>query len=214
MQVLEESGFPALTAAGLCARLGSTRGSFYHHFGSFDQFVDEFLNYWEERYSRELIDRPESPDLWSQIDAQADLAIGLPHAAEAALRAWATINPRVAAAQHRVDELRRQGMAKSLRRQGVTGSQAKTFATIAIAALAGMQVTQRPLDRTALHAMYTELAKALGRPTPRADSDSSNRASQATSLRVPADQVGFAASPIAPKSLFSVLLRPPYTPVW
>lgn len=165
MQVLEESGFPALTAAGLCARLGATRGSFYHHFANFDDFVDKFLSYWEERYSRDLIEGTESTDLWSQIDVQAERAIGLPHAAEAALRAWATVNPGVAAAQRRVDDLRRQAMAGSLQAHGLPAPQAQTFATIAVAALAGMQVTQQPLDRTALRAMYTELAQALGRPS-------------------------------------------------
>jgi AcrR family transcriptional regulator len=161
--VLEESGFPGLTAAGLCGRLGATRGSFYHHFGSFDDFVDKFVVYWEERYSRDLIAQSESPDLWSQVDIQAELAIGLPHAAEAALRAWATLNPRVAEAQRRVDQLRRRGLAASLQRHGVAKSQAEMYAAIAIAALAGMQVTQRPLDRKALRAMYTELSSTLGR---------------------------------------------------
>ncbi len=166
MLVLQESGFPALTAAGLCERLGATRGSFYHHFTSFDDFVVKFLDHWEKRYSRDLIARPESPDLWTQIDAQADLAIGLPHAAEAALRAWATIDPRVAAAAHRVDELRRQGLAASLQRHGIPAPQAEAFAAIAVAALAGIQVTQRRLDQTDLRAMYSELAQALGRDRP------------------------------------------------
>lgn len=166
IELLEESGFPALTAVGLCARLGTTRGSFYHHFENFDDFVDKFLSYWEERYSRELIDRSESTEVWSQIDLQADLAIGLPHAAEAALRGWATINPNVATAQRRVDELRRQALATSLQRHGIAESQARTFATIAIAALAGIQVTQ-PLSRTELRAMYTDLMTAIGRPASR-----------------------------------------------
>lgn len=166
MRVLEESGFQALTAAGLCARLGATRGSFYHHFENFDDFVDQFLSYWVQRYSRDLIARSESNDLWSQIDVQAELAIGLPHAAEAALRAWGTVNPRVAEAQRSVDEMRRQGVAASLKRHGVPEPQAETCAAIAIATLAGMQVTQRPLDRSALHAMYTEVAGALGRNAP------------------------------------------------
>ncbi|ATD72662.1 MULTISPECIES: TetR/AcrR family transcriptional regulator [Gordonia] len=161
MRVLEDSGFPALTAAGLCERLGATRGSFYHHFKNFDDFVAKFLDYWEERYSRDLIARPEAPDLWSQIDEQANLAIGLPHAAEAALRAWATVEPRVATAQRRVDELRRQGLAASLQRHGIPETQAAAFAAIAIAALAGIQVTRQPLDQSEMRAMYSELARAL-----------------------------------------------------
>jgi AcrR family transcriptional regulator len=163
MAVLQESGFPALTAAGLCARMGVTRGSFYHHFGSFDDFVDKLLTYWEERYSRDLIARSLSDDLRSQVDKQTEFAIGLPHAAEAALRAWGTINPRVAEAQQRVDQLRRRGLATSLRRHGVSKQQADTYATIAIVTLAGMQVTQRPFDPEAFRAVYRELVTTLGK---------------------------------------------------
>jgi AcrR family transcriptional regulator len=147
MRVLEESGFPALTAAGLCARLGASRGSFYHHFENFDDFGDKFLRYWEDHYSRDLIEGSESTDLWSHLDVQAGLAIDLPHAAKAAVRAWATINPRVAAAQHRVDELRREALASSLARHGVSAPQAQMYVALAIAVLAGMQVAQQPLDR-------------------------------------------------------------------
>jgi AcrR family transcriptional regulator len=163
MAVLQEAGFPALTAAGLCARMGVTRGSFYHHFESFDDFVDKFLIYWEEHYSRDLIAKSQSGVLGAQIRMQADFAIGLPHAAEAALRAWGTINPRVAAAQRKVDQLRHHGLAESLRRHGVSKQKANIYATIAIATLVGMQVTQRPFEPDKLRAVYNELAKALGK---------------------------------------------------
>ncbi|MCV7380877.1 TetR family transcriptional regulator [Mycobacterium alsense] len=165
MAVLQESGFPALTAAGLCSRLGVTRGSFYHHFRNFDDFVDQLLVYWEEHYSRDLIARSRSRDLRAQIRMQADFAIGLPHAAEAALRAWGTINPRVASAQRRVDQLRHDGLAESLRRHGVSKQKADVYATIAIATLVGMQVTQHPFEPDALRAVYNELGAALGRNT-------------------------------------------------
>lgn len=160
--VLQESGFLDLTAVGLCARMGVTRGSFYHHFESFDDFIDKLMAYWEERYSRDLISRSLSGDLRSQIRNQVDFAIGLPHAAEAALRAWGTINPCVAAAQQRVDQLRHRGLAESLRRHGVSKKNADAFATVAIATLAGMQLTRHPIDPSALRTLYDELAEALG----------------------------------------------------
>lgn len=163
MAVLQESGFPALTAAGLCSRMGVTRGSFYHHFESFDDFVAQLLAYWEQHYSRDLIAKSLSHDLRSQISKQAEFAISLPHGAEAAFRAWGTIDPRVAAAQQRVDRLRHGGLAESLRRHGISPEKADIYATIALATLAGMQVTQRPFDPAALRAVYDELARTLGR---------------------------------------------------
>lgn len=166
MTVLQESGFPALTAAGLCGRMGVTRGSFYHHFASFDDFVDKLMVYWEDHYSRELIARSLTADLRSQIQTQAEFAIGLPHAAEAALRAWGTINPRVAAAQRRVDQLRHDGFAESLRRHGISPQKADAYATVAIATLAGIQLTQHPIEPSALRAIYDELADVFGKNIP------------------------------------------------
>jgi AcrR family transcriptional regulator len=163
MAVLEESGFPALTAAGLCGRMAVTRGSFYHHFASFDDFVDRLLVYWEQHYSRDLITKSESADLATQVRRQAEFAIALPHGAEAALRAWGTIDPRVAAAQRKVDRLRHRGLVQSLRRHGVPEPKAKTYATIALATLTGMQMTQRPFNPSSLRTVYDELAQALGK---------------------------------------------------
>ncbi|MGB8403198.1 MAG: TetR/AcrR family transcriptional regulator [Mycobacterium sp.] len=163
MTVLEESGFPALTAAGLCSRMGVTRGSFYHHFASFDDFVDRLLAFWEQHYSRDLISKSESADLATQVRMQADFAIGLPHGAEVALRAWGTIDPRVASALRKVDRLRHRGLVRSLCRHGVPEPKAKTYATIALATLTGMQMTQRPFKASSLRAVYDELAQTLGK---------------------------------------------------
>jgi len=162
MAVLAESGFPALTAAGLSHRMGLTRGAFYHHFTSFADFVDQLLTYWEERYSRDLITKSQSDDLMTQVRTQAEFAVSLPHEAEAALRAWGTVNPRVADAQRAVDRLRRRGLVNSLRRHGVPPRRAEVYATIALSTLAGMQVSQRPFDPAALRTVYDELAAALG----------------------------------------------------
>ena len=162
MAVLSASGFPALTANGLCNRMGLTRGSFYHHFESFDDFVDQLLTYWEEHFSRDLIARSTSADLMTQARMQAEFAVDLPHEAEAALRAWGTVNQRVADALHEVDRLRHRELVASLRRHGVTARRAETYATIALTTLVGMQVSQRPFDRAALRKVYRELATALG----------------------------------------------------
>ncbi|WP_054815035.1 TetR/AcrR family transcriptional regulator [Nocardia arizonensis] len=161
MEVLEESGFPALTAAGLCSTMGVTRGSFYHHFESFDDFVEKFLEHWETRYTTELIARSISTDFAEQIRLQSAFAIGLPHNAEAALRAWASVDPRVADVQRRVDAVRHEGLAASLRDHGTSPDKADLYATIALTTLVGMQVTTRPFEPAKLEKVYEELATAL-----------------------------------------------------
>ncbi|MBN9618450.1 MAG: TetR/AcrR family transcriptional regulator, partial [Actinobacteria bacterium] len=52
--VLGEEGPEALTIAGLCERLGVTKGSFYHHFGGLPGFVDVLLESWEREEGRRL----------------------------------------------------------------------------------------------------------------------------------------------------------------
>jgi AcrR family transcriptional regulator len=160
--ILEENGFPALTASALCERLAVTRGSFYHHFGSFDSFVTELLADWETRYSRELITRAETvTDLDQRLRYHVELAAELPHAAEAALRAWGSVNPAVAAAQRRVDRLRYEYLARVLRAHGIGERDTEAFASLALNALIGLQLTERPVDINKLSAMTEHLIRGL-----------------------------------------------------
>ncbi|MDT5050647.1 MAG: hypothetical protein QOI30_798 [Mycobacterium sp.] len=160
MQILEVSGFPALSASALCDHMGLTRGAFYHHFESFDDFVDGVLGHWENRYSRTLItESADLQDLSAMLRLQTQMAISLPHRAEVALRAWGTINPRVAAAQKRVDQLRLDGLTRSLIDHGVSPATATVYAEIALTALVGAQMSGTTADR--MLAMYDELGGFL-----------------------------------------------------
>ncbi|HEY1829687.1 MAG TPA: TetR/AcrR family transcriptional regulator [Acidimicrobiales bacterium] len=147
IEVLESDGFIALTAAGLCDRMGITRGSFYHHFASFDDFVDRLLGYWEERYTTTPVadvEATEGDD--AKREQQLRFAQLLPHGAEAAIRAWSAVNPRVAAAQRQVDTSRRESTADQMRRHGLSDADATVFADLAVASLIGMEQLDRPAD--------------------------------------------------------------------
>ena len=161
-ELLERSGFPALTASALCERLGVSRGSFYHHFESFESFVTALLADWEARYSRDLITRAETvTDLDRRLSYYVELATELPHGAEAAMRAWGSVEPAVAAAQRRVDQLRFDSLAGLLRSHGVPGAEAEIYATIALNTLIGLQMTQRPIDSRRLADLYAYLTGLL-----------------------------------------------------
>jgi AcrR family transcriptional regulator len=147
IEVLDAEGFVALTAAGLCDRMGMTRGSFYHHFTSFDDFVDRLLAYWEQRYTTAPVadvEMAEGED--TQRELQLHFAQVLPHGAEAAIRAWSAVSPRVAAAQRRVDAFRRESTADKLRDRGLSEEDATVFADLAVASLIGMEQLDRPAD--------------------------------------------------------------------
>ncbi|HEX4430802.1 MAG TPA: TetR/AcrR family transcriptional regulator [Frankiaceae bacterium] len=157
-EILESDGFPALTAAGLCDRMSVTRGSFYHHFGSFDAFVESLMRYWEERYTADpfaLVETLETDE--ARRAEQILLAQALPHGAEAAIRVWSTVNPQVASAQRHVDQRRLQTTVNLLRRQGLSQTDAQTYADLAVSSLAGLQLMRRPLDGDVLRRVLSEI---------------------------------------------------------
>ena len=107
LAVLGEYGSEALTIAMLCDRLGVTKGSFYHHFGAMPNFVTQLLEYWEREHSERLIKISKAqPDPTLRITMLTDMGVGLPHAPEAAIRAWGRSSPEVAEATTRVDKKR------------------------------------------------------------------------------------------------------------
>jgi AcrR family transcriptional regulator len=147
LDILEEDGFTSLTAVSLCDRVGVTRGSFYHHFLGFDDFVDRLLAYWQERYTIEAATSVEHvEDEQIQYERQRFLAEHLPHGAEAAIRAWSLVDDRVAAAQKRVDDYRLAWTASYLRRHGLSAADAQVYADLAVSSLIGLQMLDRPVD--------------------------------------------------------------------
>lgn len=88
--LLAESGEGSLTTTNVCARLGVTTGSLYHHFGSGQAFYAAVIDHWENEAS---------PDIWRHADEAGDpvdrlqalhhIAVTGNHSAEKAIRAWA-----------------------------------------------------------------------------------------------------------------------------
>jgi AcrR family transcriptional regulator len=158
LEILGSDGHTALTAAGLCERMGVTRGSFYHHFASFDEFVDRLLEHWEQQYTSDPFALVQSlVGEESQLEEQLLLAQALPHAAEIAIRMWGAVNDRVARAQSRVDGHRRASVADYLHRIGLSAADAEVYADLAVSSLVGMQLLDRPVDAARLRRVLGEV---------------------------------------------------------
>lgn len=109
-------GEAGLTLASLTAAAGVTQGSYYHHFGGRQGFLDAFLTYLEARAFLDVAAMLEEDALAADpatpvgarlalrrlvaVIASEDLAF------EAAVRRWAHGNPRVAAVIARIDARR------------------------------------------------------------------------------------------------------------
>ena len=158
MALLAREGRSGLRLAALCRDVGVTSGSFYHHFGGWDDFVDALLEHWEIVDTRRLAELAgREPDPEGRLDVLKHLALTFPHEAETAIRAWAHGDPRVAAVQERVDEQRRRVVAEALVGAGVQGERADRLADLALAVLIGRQQRLGPTDVGELLALFDEL---------------------------------------------------------
>jgi AcrR family transcriptional regulator len=164
MDVLAADGSGALKIGVLCRSLGVTTGSFYHHFGSLQTFVELLLLHWEEEQTElhvELAAAAGQPD--GALEVLTQSAIGLPHRAEAAVRAWSHLDRQVAAAQARVDRKRRAAVRGVLQRMIDDPERVERLALVGLTLLIGFQQggnTDSVEDVRALVAEYEFLIKS------------------------------------------------------
>lgn len=162
LDVLGEWGSEALTIASLCERLDVTKGSFYHHFGAMPAFVTQLLAFWESEHSEQLIAASRAqPDPALRIGTLIDMAVGLPHGSEAAIRAWGRSNPEVAEATARVDRRRERHLVDAISALGTDRARARVLARLALNALVGAQQREHPVDLKRLRQMFEEVKKLV-----------------------------------------------------
>lgn len=140
MAILASDGHRALTLSALCARVGVSTGSFYHHFTGLDGFVAVLLDGWESsqldsmRVASRVVDRRQRVGVAKQLAGLFD------HRAEAGIRAWSLADPTVAEVQQRVDAERRSHLTSLLAATGIPRAQARVLATTGLALLVGTQL--------------------------------------------------------------------------
>ena len=140
LRLLAREGRNGLRIGRLCAALGVTSGSFYHHFGSWEGFVAALLEHWEREEVARLVELVNaSDDPFERITRMKYLALTVPHGAETAIRAWATVDPTVDAAQRAVDRGRLRALADVLAPVVDDPEQCERLAVLGMTVLAGHQ---------------------------------------------------------------------------
>jgi AcrR family transcriptional regulator len=158
LDLLAEHGPDGLTIAVLCARLGVTKGSFYHHFSDLPAFVDALMAYWAAEHATRLIALSESiADARERFELLHAIAVGLPHDAEAAIRAWSWSDQRVAAVVHQVDQARLDHLTQAGIEADLAPERARVMATISMGVLIGLQQMERPAQHDTMEAVFAEL---------------------------------------------------------
>jgi AcrR family transcriptional regulator len=165
-ELLAERGHTGLTIAALCQRLGVTKGSFYHHFRDIPAFVDALLAHWATEHATRLIALSESlSDPLERMHLLRGIAVGLPHGAEAAIRAWSWSNDAVAEVQRQVDQARLTHLCRAGAETGLPEERARIMATISLSTLIGMQQLVRPARFDAMDEVFSELERWVLEPS-------------------------------------------------
>lgn len=105
-QGLIESGVEALSAEKLATKLGVSRGSFYHHFGSCERFHQALLENWLQRNTLQIDQLNEGKSASEKIQGLKDFAWALPHQIEVAIRSWALYDDLAKRYQIKTDQIR------------------------------------------------------------------------------------------------------------
>lgn len=162
MAILAGHGSEAVTIASLCERLEVTKGSFYHHFGGMPGFVQNLLEFWAREHSERLIAMSRAqPDPALRIIDLTDIGVGLPHASEAAIRAWGRSNPTVAEAVVRVDKRRERHLVDSISALGIDRPRSRVLTHIVLSLLVGVQTREQPVDLKRVRQMFEEITKLI-----------------------------------------------------
>ncbi|HKV20995.1 MAG TPA: TetR/AcrR family transcriptional regulator [Mycobacterium sp.] len=162
LDVLSDLGYGGLKLAEVCNRLGVTTGSFYHYFSGWPAYTRELLENWMEERTVSVIEflRRET-DPRRRIDSLIQVGLELPHGAEAAIRAWSSLDRDVYEIQVKVDQQRYDVMYSAALEILQNRHQAEMFARWAVYLLVGHEQATLPRDTAALAWIARQLTDAL-----------------------------------------------------
>jgi AcrR family transcriptional regulator len=165
LQMLDEPArVGALTIATLCESLSVTKGSFYHHFAGWDDFVKGLMGYWEaQQIERITAQSFEGQTASLHLESLVELASRVPHRTENAIRAWGMVDEVVAETQVRVDARRVSYVEVFLSYLVDDLPVVKRLATMTVALFIGLQhMNPRPDPQQIRDILYGYLHEVVG----------------------------------------------------
>ena len=160
--VLHEGGPGSLTIDVMTQRLGVTKGSFYHHFASREDFSAKLLEHWEHVNTQEIIRISETADTPQEsLQMLNTMTQGDALKPEVPIRAWAMDDDGVRAVVSRVDAQRTAYLQQLLVALGVPKEQGAMAAVLVHSAFIGRQHIVPPLDEAQSHEQEMFLARLL-----------------------------------------------------
>jgi AcrR family transcriptional regulator len=154
--LLVEEGDGALTVDALCARMGRSKGSFYHHFAGRPGYVEALLDTWERQATDRLIETGHSDaPVEDRLRAVNRQASELRNARlERAIRGWAAREPLAGKVQDRVDRRRLAFLEELCAERMGNGNASKVMARVFQLAFVGAQHLDPPLEGEELYRTF------------------------------------------------------------
>ena len=162
LDVLADLGYGGLKLAEVCNRLGVTTGSFYHYFASWPAYTRELVRHWvQDRTVRLIGALREEGDPRRRIEVIIEIALALPHGAEAAIRSWSSVDPDVLAVQREVDQQRFDILYDSALEIVGDARQAEVYAAWAVYVFVGYEQATLPREPGMFAWISTQMLDAL-----------------------------------------------------
>ena len=140
LQVLGDEGYHAIVIDYLCEKFKITKGSFYHHFESIEEYQTLMVKLWEKETLQrltEVMDGAVTPE--TKINRMIDFAFTFSGKLELSLRAWALHNKLVKNLLVKM-EVKRIGLVTEMYTEiGLSRKASRELAELAHAAWIGIQ---------------------------------------------------------------------------
>ena len=160
LKVLATEGFAKITIDNLCSILKVTKGSFYHHFGNVDGYIDSLMKYWLEENTLSFIEKSEKiSDADKRVNILYEMAIMSSIKEEQAIRAWGYSNKIVSSYVQKVDEMRLNYVTQLEEKIGLNNKEARDSALILYSLLLGIQQLSANINEEDYRAIFNMVIK-------------------------------------------------------
>ena len=157
INILNDGDFSKIVIQNLCDKMEVTKGAFYYYFKNIDNYIEELMIYWEQKYSQDFIKEAErTPNIGQRRINILMKATRAKHRNEQTVRAWSYSNRIVKKYVQAVDHFRFDYFTNLRIQAGENPVEARTAAMFELATLVGIQSLYITLPKDELPNMFQE----------------------------------------------------------